>query len=74
MKPIGNIAGHADLSRPLSQEDIARALARASKRPTFKDAAKAGYTVEWLHLSPIARVIGQQYGQSLRALPRLVKA
>lgn len=69
---IGNIAKHLDLSKPFTQEDIRKALAKAQaeQRPmTIRQVAKAGYGLEYLIRNPIAAACGAQ----LPPLPRFVK-
>lgn len=72
MKPIGNIARHVDLTRPFTQDDITRALARAksAERPaSIRQVAKAGYGLEFLRPSIVANACGAK----LPTLPHFVK-
>jgi hypothetical protein len=66
---VGNIAGHADLSRPLTQEQIEQALKRSLACPTIRQIAKAGYGLEFLRPNAIARACKT----TLPALPRFVR-
>lgn len=75
MKPIGNIAKYADLSKPLSGADIKRALARAkaAQRPiSIRQVAKAGYGLELIQPTEIARACALVCGRAIRPIPRFV--
>lgn len=72
MKPIGNVAGKLDLSKPFTQADVRRALGEI-KTPTIRQVAKAGYGLELLHPHPVARACATLFGRVIRPIPRFVK-
>lgn len=73
MKPIGNIAGQLDLSKPVTQAQVEKALAKANKPLTVRQVAKAGYGLELLAATPIAELCAVQAGRRIAKLPRFVK-
>lgn len=70
---LGNVAGKLDLSRPFTQADIRRALGQ-TKAPTIREVAKAGYGLEMIQPTHIARVCAALFGRSIRPIPHFVKA
>jgi hypothetical protein len=76
MKPIGNIARHLDLRKPVTQEAVQKALrlARAEQEGvTIRQAAKAGYGLALLNPTAIAKACADQFKRRIPVLPMFVK-
>lgn len=72
MRPIGNVAGKLDLSKPFTQADVRRALGEI-KAPSIRQVAKAGYGIELLQPTPVARACAMLAGRVIRPIPRFVR-
>lgn len=76
MKPIGNIAGHLDFRKPVTREAVEKALKRARAEQqgvTIKQAAKAGYGLQLLGPTAIAKACADQFNRRILMLPMFVK-
>jgi hypothetical protein len=73
MERIANIAGAAADLTKLTQEQIEKAIAKANKPPTVKQAVKAGYKLEWLMPSQVGKVCAAVAAKTIQPLPRFVK-
>lgn len=69
---LGNIAGKLDLSKPFTQADVRRALGEI-KAPTIRQVAKAGYGLELIQPTPVARACAAMAGRSIRPIPHFVR-
>lgn len=78
MKHVGNIAKFLDLTKPVTREQIQKALKQAKaeekrKTLTLPKLMDQGYVVEYLRPAFLAHSIANLFGRHIQWLPTIVK-